>query len=257
MTSTTASSALYRGRTVHKRFVPYERRFSAPMAHILIEPDSVGGVAQGLAWFAHNRPGAFAFYDRDHGPRDGSALRPWAEQLFASIGVQLDGGALRLLTMPRVLGYVFNPISVWFGHGPAGELRGVIYEVNNTFGATHAYVAATPEATTARHGAAKQLHVSPFFDVAGRYRFTLDPPADQFRLIVDTDHDGQRTHVASLLAKRQPLTDAALARVFFGLPLATLQVVAGIHWHALWIWLRGARYRRNPGPPATPSSHAA
>src|SRR6202008_4386235 len=121
--------------------------------------------------FSVGRGNAISFHATDHGARNASVpLRLWAEARYAEAGIRLDGGAIRLITFPRVLGYGFAPISLWFGHGPGGELRGVIYEVHNTFGETHSYVSAFD--TDVRPEVDKEFHVSPFFDVSGRYRFT-------------------------------------------------------------------------------------
>ncbi|MBU6371758.1 MAG: DUF1365 family protein [Alphaproteobacteria bacterium] len=238
--------ALYDARTVHVRFAPFERRFSYRVAQIFLDVDRIGEELRGNPLIGYNRPGLFSFYDRDHGDRSGAPLRPWAERLFAGAGVDLEGGAIRLLCFPRVLGYVFNPISLAFGYGPHGDLRGVIYEVNNTFGETHAYVA---RAST-RHETVKSFHVSPFFDVTGAYRFTMHAPGEALSLTIENIVDGARTHLATLRGKRRALTTAALAGLFVGLPFMTLKVIAAIHWEALFLWLRGAGYRRKPDPPS-------
>lgn len=242
--------SLYDARTVHIRFAPFERRFSYRVSQIFLDIDRIGDELRGNPLIAYNRPGLFAFYDRDHGDRSGAPLRPWAERLFAGAGVDLEGGAIRLLCFPRVLGYVFNPISLAFGYGPRGDLRGVIYEVNNTFGETHAYVARAGAPGDERHVSSKALYVSPFFDVTGAYRFTLHAPGEALSLTIENIVEGARTHLATLRGRRRDLTPAALAGLFVSLPLMTLKVIAAIHWEALFLWLRGAGYRRKPDPPS-------
>lgn len=237
----------YDNRTTHVRFTPFERRFSQRVFQLFLDVDRIEATAANLRFLSHNRRGLFAFYDRDHGDRSGASLRAWAEGALTSAGVDLEGGEIRLLTFPRVLGYVFNPISVFFGYGPEGALRGVVYEVNNTFGETHAYAAAIDG--NADHTAKKRLHVSPFMDVEGRYVFRVRAPDESFALAIENVVAGRRVHLATLTGKRVALTDAALLAAFLRLPLMTLQVTAGIHWQALQLWLRGARYRRKPAPP--------
>ena len=244
--------ALYDARTVHIRSTPFERRFSYRVAQVYLDVDRIGAETRGNPLFAYNRPGLFAFYDRDHGDRSGAPLRAWAERLFAGAGITLENGTVRLLCFPRVLGYVFNPLSVFFGYSPAGELRGIIYEVNNTFGETHAYVARA----SATHEADKALHVSPFFDVTGRYKFTMRAPDEAMSLTIETLEAGARTHLATLRGRRSDMTAARLAGLFLRLPFMTLQVIAAIHWEALFLWMRGAGYRRKPAPPAAPFSLA-
>jgi len=156
--------------------------------------------------------------------------------------------------LPRMLGYAFNPISVWFGFGPGGDLRGAIYEVRNTFGEHHCYVSAAP---LAPHATAKAFHVSPFFAVNGDYRFGLTAPEEHFGLRVENWVDGALTHRATLSGTRKPLTDLRLLQVLARFPLMTLGVTAAIHWQALWIWLKGARYHPKPAAPATAMSATA
>jgi len=243
---------LYEGRTVHIRFAPFERRFSYRVAQVFLDIDRIAADLSGHALIGYNRPALFSFYDRDHGDRSGAPLRPWAEAAFASAGIALDGGPVRLLCFPRVMGYVFNPLSLFFGYGPDGAVRGVIYEVNNTFGESHAYVAAAGIHAEAD----KRLHVSPLFDVTGAYRFTLRPPGAALALTIENRVGGVRQHLATLRGRRAALNDAALASLFLRLPLMTLQVILAIHYQALRLWLRGARYRSKPPPPDDPFSSA-
>lgn len=247
----------YDAMTAHVRLTPFKRRFAYKLAQILIDVDAPEAAARGLWAFKVNGWGLFSYYDRDHGARTGARLRDWAEGLWREAGVDLAGGPIRLLTFPRMLGFVFNPISVFFGYGPDGRLRGVIYEVNNTFGETHAYVAAADGTEVESHRAPKRFHVSPFKDVVGDYRFRLGAPGERFYLFVENQIDAKPAHIASLLGKRRAATNGWFLGVFFRLPLMTMQVVAGIHWEALWIWLRGAGYRDKPKPPSQPATRAA
>ena len=135
--------------------------------------------------------------------------------------------------------------------GPSGELRGIIYEVNNTFGETHAYVAPVSEDGGA-HEADKAFHVSPFFDVSGNYRFRMRAPTDKLGLVVDNVLQGKRVHMASIKAREQAVSTQSLFQLAFTNPLSTIGVTVGIHWQALKIWLRKAGYRRKPPPPSSP-----
>jgi DUF1365 family protein len=255
-----APLCLFEGLTVHCRYTPYRRRFSFRFAQVLVDIDRIGAGARGRSLFSYNTPNLVSLYDKDHGDRSGAPLRAWAEQRFADAHVTLDGGAIRLLCFPRVFGFVFNPISIFFGYGPNGDLRGAIYEVNNTFGDTHAYVARFDGDAPAPHEAQKQLYVSPFFRVEGAYTFRLKGLDDTLLLTIENTVDGARTHFATLAVKRAPLTDARLAKMLITLPFMTLAVVAGIHWHAFFIWLRGARYHKRPikaAPHATQANLSA
>jgi uncharacterized protein len=244
---------LFRGRTVHVRFGKVSHTLAYDIFQLLLDVDDVDSSVAGLKWLKHNRFAPFAFYDRDHGDRSGAPLRAWVEARLGEANVNLDGGPIYLLTFPRVLGFVFNPISVFFAYSIQGALTGVIYEVNNTFGETHAYVAPASNIAIEHHQADKVFHVSPFFDVSGQYAFTLRAPQDAISLVIDKYRDQVRDHVATLKARRLPLTDASLAKAFFTIPLLTFKVVAAIHFEALKLLFKGARYHHKPTPPALSS----
>jgi len=225
--------------------MPFERRFSYGLFLIDLDIDRLDEVGRSSILFSVDKPNLFSFRRKDHGSREDSPLRPWAEDKFSQAGVYLDGGEIRLVTFARHWFYKFAPISLWFGHGPDGELRGVIYEVNNTFGETHAYVAAVRDARE-QHIADKRLHVSPFFDVTGKYRFTLRSPQDGLGVVVESLVDDARVHMANIKARRLPVTSGGLLRTAVAKPFASLGVSLAIHWEAFQIWRRGAKYRSRP-----------
>jgi DUF1365 family protein len=222
---------------------------------LLLDLDEIDGIARRNPIFSRNRWNLVAFHDKDHGPRDGSSLRAWFEGTANTAGVDLAGGSIQLLVFPRILGYTFNPITVWFGSDSDGDLRVVMYEVHNTFGHAHSHLAVVPKGLGAgalpRHGFDKTLHVSPFFDQIGQYRVTLVPPTERYRIVIEyLDEEGSKLLTASQVGERVELTTTALMRQFFTKPLLTLKVVGGIHWEALKLWRKGAKYRSVPEPPA-------
>lgn len=247
------------GRTAHVRHVPFKAAFHHRIALIDIDIDRLEQAQSASPLFSIGRFNLVSFNPSDHGARDGSNLRDWANARFAEAGVALDGGAVRLATFPRVCGYSFAPISLWRGYGPSGDLRGIIHEVHNTFGQSHAYVAAieTSAHQRSRHIAPKRFHVSPFLDVSGQYRFTLKSSDEKLKLIIENMSGAQPLHTASLLARRVPATTSKLIRHFGLRPFSALGVTAAIHWRALWIWLRGAGYRHRPALPEEASTRAA
>ena len=239
---------LYQGQTTHIRFKPFERRFSYKITLIDIDIDRLDEAKQASWLFSVDRRNMFNFRRSDHGPRKNAPLRPWAEAELTKAGVTLDGGPIRLVTFARGLFYKFAPLSVWYGYGPDEQLRGVIYEVNNTFGETHNYVAASPHARS-QHESDKAFHVSPFWDVTGRYKFTLRPPGNTLDLVIDSLVDGERLHMANIKAQEHPATTARFMRTALLRPFAAMGVTLGIHWEALHLWRRGAGYRSKPKPP--------
>ncbi len=252
-------SALYLGRVMHLRRFPQRYRFDYRVFSLLLDIDTIAGVAERLRFLSYRRFNLVSFHPEDHGPRDGSSLRAWAERLLAARGVALEGGRIDLLCFPRVLGFGFNPLSAWYCHHRDGSLRALIYEVRNTFGEKHQYlqVAADggPLDASAWHHAPKSFHVSPFIGMEAEYRFSAAAPAARLRLTIDeyaTAPSGthERMLVATLCAERAALTDRALLRACLAMPFMTMKVVAAIHWRALKLWLTGARYFRKPEPPS-------
>jgi len=243
---TLPAAQLWFGKTVHTRQRPFRRSFSHRIAMLEIDIDRLGE-ADGLAkLFSVGRGNIIAFMPKDYGPRgDGMPLRAWAEQHFAEAGIDLGGGAIRLLTFPRVLGYGFAPISVWYGCAPDGALLGVIYEVHNTFGETHAYVSAHAP-SEGRHSADKEFHVSPFFAVDGKYQFGIRRSLDVLTVsVVNFDAEGAQ-HAASLSVRPRALSSGQVLKWMVAMPISGLGVVAAIHWQALRLLLKGARYRDKP-----------
>lgn len=253
--SETPALRLMLGHTTHVRSVPFGHRFKYGLAMIDVDIDRLVEAAKQSWLFSFERANLFSFRRKDHGERKTKDLRLWADRHFEGAGINLDGGAIRLLTFPRHIFYKFSPISLWLGHGPKGELRGILYEVNNTFGETHTYVAATPETGRSRHSADKVFHVSPFFDVSGKYQFTLRSDDDKLSLIVATFDGGQQTHMATIKVKARPATNAAFVKLAVTRPFLTLGVTLAIHWQALKLFIKGAKYR-HPQTPAHPSSIA-
>ncbi|MEP1142913.1 MAG: DUF1365 domain-containing protein [Henriciella sp.] len=237
---------LLRGHTLHQRSVPFTHRFKYGLALIDIDIDRLDEADATASVFAVDRSGLFSFNRKDHGDRTNSPLRPWAETQFQEAGIDLRGGSIRLITFPRHAFYKFAPISLWLGHAPDGTLAGILYEVNNTFGETHVYAAATPDSLRNKHETDKAFHVSPFFDVSGAYEFTLKRTDNALSLIVATKKQGQQTHVATISAKAQPATTGAFVKLALTKPISSLTVSLAIHWQALKLWLKGAKYHSKP-----------
>jgi DUF1365 family protein len=224
---------------------PFRRSFAHRIAMLEIDISRLEEANRLSHLFSVERGNVISFRSSDHGARSAAVpLRVWAEARFAEASIELDGGPIRLVTFPRVLGYGFAPISLWFGHGPDGECRGVIYEVHNTFGETHAYVCAFDGDQCAQ--APKEFHVSPFFSVTGHYRFTLGQSEEAMRLTVENFGKDGRLHVASLDVRPRPLTSGTLGQWLLVMPFSGLGVMVAIYWQALRLWLKGAQYHDKP-----------
>jgi DUF1365 family protein len=254
-----AAAALYVGEVMHARLKPIGHRFSYRVMSLLIDLGRLPEADRQSPLFGVNRAALYSFREADHGARDGSALRAYAQHCAAERGVDLTGGRVLLLCFPRLLGYTFNPLSVYFCYRANGELALLIYEVRNTFGEIHAYVlpvkASEISAAGVRQQQDKLLYVSPFVEMAMRYHFRILPPGDCVRLrILETDRDGPLL-AATFSGRRRALNSKALLAAFFALPLVTLKIMAAIHWEALRLWLKGARLV--PRPQAAPNTGLA
>jgi DUF1365 family protein len=247
-----AHSALYVGTVTHHRLRPRRHRLHYDVFYLLLDLDEAESLSRSSRLLGLGRFGLVSFHAADHGDRSAVPLRQQVENHLRAAGLAPDGGPIRLLTLPRILGFVFNPISVYFCYRRNGELAAVLHEVTNTFGDRHTYL--TPVAAIhgaeLRHRCEKVLHVSPFLDRDMRYAFHLTLPGETLALTV-TGLDGNGPLlVATLEARRRELSDRALARILAAFPLMTLKVVVAIHWEALRLWLKGLAVRPRPAPPS-------
>jgi DUF1365 family protein len=252
------AAALYFGEVMHARLKPVGHRFTYRVMSLLIDLDRLEAADRQSPLFGVNRPALYSFREADHGERDGSSLRVYAQRCAAERGIDLTGGRVLLLCYPRLLGYTFNPLSVYFCYRRDGELALLVYEVRNTFGDIHAYPLAVQPNEINEAGVRQQhdklFYVSPFVEMAMRYHFRVAPPADYVKLrILETDQEGPLL-AATFHGRRRALTTSALLRSFFSLPLVTFKIVAAIHWEALRLWVKGVRLV--PRPDAAPANIA-
>ncbi|MEA1674906.1 DUF1365 domain-containing protein [Nitrospirillum sp. BR 11163] len=252
-------SVFYRGWVAHRRAWPRRHHLRYRVWSMLLDLDELPALDLRLRLFSHNRFNLLSFHDADHGDGSGRPLADQVAGLLAEAGAGYDGGAIRLWCMPRVLGYVFNPISIYFCHRRDGTLCALVHEVNNTFGLRHSYVIPVDGQAAAggvvRQRCAKRLHVSPFLDMDARYEFRVSPPADGLTVAVQVrPGDGRDGPCAPILSacfsgRRHALSDAGILAAWAAQPLLTWKVVAAIHWQALKLWLKGVGFRPSPPPP--------
>jgi DUF1365 family protein len=245
--SRSVSSALYEGTVRHTRLSPFHHTFSYRVFYGLFDIDRLDQLDRDLRWFSVGRFNLLSFDPGVHGPADGGPLRPWVESVLHDAGIELEGGAIHLLAFPRILGYVFNPISVWYCHDRSDQLVAVIYEVRNTFGDRHCYVVPVKE-DSLRHDFDKRLHVSPFNGMEQEYRFSLSPPGSRISISIDLHDEEGRLLRAGMALSRIPFTDANVWRLFWTHPLLTMKVITAIHWQALKLKLKGATFYPRPQP---------
>jgi DUF1365 family protein len=250
MSADALRSGIYHGTVFHRRLRPKRHELRYAVFSLLLDLDELPELDAKLRGFGHNRWQICSFLDRDHGDGRVGGLRHWVEQRLREAGIAESGLRIAVLCYPRILGYVFNPLSVYFCRRADGTLVAMLYEVNNTFGDRHTYVLPvapeTAEASLIRQDAEKRMHVSPFNRVVGRYDFSIRPPAADVSVgIVYRDDEGPLL-VATFAGDRTPLDSRHLAAALLRHPLMTLKVVAGIHWEALRLLLKGVRFQRHP-----------
>jgi DUF1365 family protein len=244
----TIGSALYFGRVMHRRLKPVEHRLEYRVFSLLVDLDELDALDAGLNLFSRNKFGLFAFHDRDYG--DGSPdLALYVRGLLREAGI-VAGGAIKLLCYPRMLGYAFNPLAVYYCHAKDGALAAIIYEVRNTFGGKHSYlIPVEGDPNIVRQSAGKNFHVSPFMEMETRYNFRLTKPGDEIAVVIrQTDAEGAVLN-AAFTGERVELTDRNLLRAFVGYPLMTVKVIAGIHWEAFRLLLKGMKLLKGAPDP--------
>jgi len=246
------ASALYIGEVVHQRSRTFDYRLHYRLWMVLADLDELEGLQDRLRLLSRRRFGFISLRPSDHGDRSNRPLRAQIEGHLTEAGIDIAGGPIRLLTMPRILGHGFNPISVFFCHTPDGALAALLYEVTNTFRERHSYLVAVPANRTGpvRQTVEKQFFVSPYMDRDLTYDFTIRPPGEAVSVVVAVRRGDTPILTASFAGRRRPLTDAELLRAFLTHPLLTWKVTLGIHWEALKMMFKGARYRHRGAPPA-------
>ena len=239
---TDAPGAIYTGRVVHRRLRPRDHMLNYRVFSLLLDFDRFDEIERRQSILRINRGGILSFLERDHGDGHGD-LRAWVDARLRDAGYDPATLRVRVLCYPRILGYVFNPLTVFFCDDGADATQVILYQVNNTFGERHTYVLpVTDGATPIRQSCDKAMYVSPFTPMQGRYDFSIAPPADDVSVTIrQSDADGPLLN-ASFTGRRQALTTGNLLAALVRHPLMTLKVIAGIHYEAFHLWRKGVPY---------------
>lgn len=242
---------LARAHVRHARLRPARHAFAYDTLFVMLPMRSWDTESSGLA---RNRRALLSFHDADHGDGGPDALA-WLDGLLAASGIDDAGGEAWLLCFPRVLGFAFKPVSFWYCHRADGTLRAIVAEVNNTFGERHSYVLDAP-AFGRELIAEKRMHVSPFCEVKGRYRFRFMNVPDRSRLLVRIDHDDESGPLleTSMACALEPATPPATRRALARFALSGAATLVRIHYQALLLWLRRVPFMRKPQGPDQPTT---
>lgn len=237
-------SALYVGHVAHHRLHPKRHSLRHRVYWLLLDLEELPGLNARLNLFSHNGANLISLHDRDHGDRSGTPLREQALGHLSAAGLDVAGASVCLLCMPRVAGYDFNPLSVYYCSNVCGEPIALIYEVNNTYGGRHTYVipiTGRPEqiGKTVRQACNKEFYVSPFMELDLAYRFQADLPGDDIGLSVQARKNDRAVINTSLHGHRRDLTDFNILRLAVTHPVLPAKVTGAIYWHAFKLWWRG------------------
>ncbi len=236
------SSGIYWGRVVHERQRPKKHRLSYGVFSLLIDLDELRTINGRFRLLGYNKSAFFSLHDRDHG--SGGQIRNWVSEELKKKGLEAFSTRISMLCYPRILGYVFNPLTVFFCYDAGGQIGAIVYEVHNTFKERRAYVLAVSKDSkeVVRQSCEKDFYVSPFIPMDCRYQFRVQPPSAHTRVVIrEEDADGLLLAAAFSGSHRQ-LTDRNLLKTAIKYPLMTFKVIIGIHWEAVRLLLKGAPY---------------
>jgi DUF1365 family protein len=238
------------GRVSHKRLFPKVNAFNYGIYYLSLPLSQINQTLENK-YFKYNRWGFLSFYDKDHGSRDSDDLRKWAQNILTLHDVKNADGEIVLVTMPRVFGYVFNPVSFWYCHDKAQKLRAVICEVNNTFDQTHSYICAHDDGREITGDdimtGQKVFHVSPFMEREGNYRFRFSQSSEKLAAWIDYyDGEGQKKLLTALSGDYSKLNVENASRAFWRYPLVTFKSIFLIHWQAVKLFAKKCEYVPKP-----------
>ena len=235
------NSVIYTGNVIHRRFKPKEHYFKYNVFSILIDLDELQNIQNNIKIFSYNQFNIISFYDKDHGPRDGTSLKQWIKKNLKDIGINDNKIQIKLLCYPRIFGYAFNPLSVFFIYDQNSRLISILYEVKNTFGEQHTYIFKTKDDKNIINNCRKKFHVSPFIKMECHYNFRVLKPAGKISVVIDqSDKDGKLLY-ASQDGILKELNEKNLLISFISHPLMTFKIISAIHYEALKLWFKGVK----------------
>jgi len=235
------NSIIYNGKVIHRRFKPKEHYFKYNVFSLLIDIDELEIIVNKIKIFSYNKFNIISFFDKDHGPRDGTSVKEWVIKNLKDIGIENHKIQIKLLCYPRIFGYVFNPLSVFFIYDESSRLIAILYEVKNTFGEQHTYVFKTEDEKVIINDCSKKFHVSPFIEMQCHYYFRVLKPSDKMSVIIDQKDKNGKLLYASQDGKASELNEKNLLTSYISHPLMTFKIIAAIHYEALKLWLKGIK----------------
>ena len=237
------TSSIYNGTVIHKRFKPKIHYFKYKVFSLLIDLSELEYLSEKIKFFSHNKFNLVSFYEKDHGNRDGSSLVSWVKKNLKDNNINPEDVKIKLLCYPRILGYVFNPLSVFYIYNIDEKLICILYEVKNTFGEQHTYIFKVDnDQNLYQHNCSKKFHVSPFIEMNCKYFFRLLKPGEKISVIIDQYQTDEKILYASQDGQRVDFNTKELIKSYLKHPLMTFKIISAIHFEAFKLWLKGIKF---------------
>ena len=237
------TSSIYNGTVIHKRFKPKTHFFKYSVFSLLIDLSELDYLNNKIKFFSCNKFNLVSFYEKDHGNRDGSSLVSWVKKNLEDNNINTEKVKIKLLCYPRILGYVFNPLSVFYIYNENEKLVSILYEVKNTFGEQHTYIfKVDSDQNLYQHNCSKKFHVSPFIEMNCKYFFRLLKPGEKISVIIDQYQTDEKILYASQDGQRVDFNTKELIKSYLKHPLMTFKIISAIHFEAFKLWLKGIKF---------------
>tara|TARA_B100000579_G_scaffold303047_1_gene252952 strand:+ start:1160 stop:1921 length:762 start_codon:yes stop_codon:yes gene_type:complete len=235
-------TCIYKGIVTHRRFKPKRHFFSYKTFSIFFDLDELRELQKKISIFSFNKFNIFSFYNKDHGNRDGSNLKDWVIKNLKKYNINFKVSKIKLLCFPRIFGYVFNPLSIFYCYNENNELKAILYEVKNTFNEQHTYIFPVKENNKIiTQSCNKKFYVSPFIEMETAYNFRLAEPKDTLSIFIkQTDSNGMLLS-ACQIGKKEQISTKKLVQNFFKHPMMTIKIIMAIHFEALMLWKKGIK----------------
>ena len=236
------TSSIYNGTVIHKRFKPKIHFFKYKVFSLLLDLSDLNRLDKDISFFSYNTFNLISFFDKDHGERDGSSLFEWVKKSLVENNINSENIKIKLLCYPRIFGYVFNPLSVFFVYDNQENLISILYEVKNTFGEQHTYIFKVGNNNLLQHNCSKKFHVSPFIEMNCNYFFKILKPAEKISVIIDQYQLDDKILFASQDGRRVDFNSKELLKSYIKHPLMTFKIISAIHFEAFKLWAKGIRF---------------
>jgi uncharacterized protein len=237
------NSCIYNGIIKHQRFTPIKHSLNYNTFSLFVDLDEIESLTKNISIFSLNKFNIFSFYNVDHGARDGSLLKDWVLKNIKKFNISNNITKIKLLCYPRIFGYVFNPLSIFYCY-ENNDLRAIFYEVKNTFNEQHTYIFKVNDNEKIEQKCKKKFYVSPFMDMETYYNFKLLDPKEKLSIFIKQT-DGQETVLtATQTGDKKEFSFRQLLINFFKYPLMTIKIISSIHYEAFFLWKKGAVYRK-------------